>query len=162
MGAGWETRGDGGCVRVHRILVSRELEIDTARRTVRKNKALVPAAPKVFQLIELLVFNRDSVVERERIVRELWPDTHVSSSSLRWLLKEVRHAIGDDGVRQRYIATSRGYGLRWVAPVALRAPDLDCTQLIRSAESSLNAGRLDEARDALLRAAEMLEPNEAS
>jgi DNA-binding winged helix-turn-helix (wHTH) protein len=164
---------------------SGEVEIDPTCRTLTRNGTPIQPPRKVLDLILFLVRSRGVVVSRESIEEEIWPGVCVSKASLRWLLKEVRRCLGDNGSDQRYIETARGYGLRWVADVEVIERELDaiaglhiggaplprpplvddtgseagsrCAALIRVAESQLRAGKFNEARSALLSAAEITE-----
>lgn len=169
------------------VLRSGEVVIDPICRTLTRDGKLIQPPRKALDLILLLIRRRGAVVMRESIEREIWPEVRVSKASLRWLLKEVRRHLGDNGTDQRYIETTRGYGLRWIADVEVfdvesgscvphplgygasslgelaNAADGDletgvcCAELIRIAESQLRAGKFDEAREALRRAASMTE-----
>lgn len=107
------------------LLRSREIEIDPIGRTLSRNGELTRPPRKVLDLILCLIRCREVVVTKEEIEREIWPGVRVSKASLRWLLKEVRRRLGDNGTEQRYIETTRGYGLRWIAEVLLIEADAD-------------------------------------
>lgn len=64
-----------------------------------------------------LVERRDRVVAKHELLDDVWGDRFVSESALTSRIKSARHAVGDDGDAQRVIATVRGVGYRFVAPV---------------------------------------------
>jgi len=97
--------------------------LDVDARVLAQNGEPRPVSPRVFDLLALLLRNRGRAVAETVLRRELWPTVSVSDASLRQLLKEARHAIGDDGRRQAQIETVRGRGLRWVAPVSIDRAD---------------------------------------
>ena len=107
----------------HDVLRSGAVEIDPICRTVRCGFELRTPPRKVLDLIVYLIRHRDRVLTKEEIAREIWPQISVSEHSLRWLLKEARRSLGDNGAEQRYVETVRGYGMRWVAEVSeVRCP----------------------------------------
>jgi DNA-binding winged helix-turn-helix (wHTH) protein len=69
------------------------------------------------RLLAYLVENRDRTVSKHELLDGVWPDAYVSENALTSALCEIRHALGDDGVRQRMIRTERGRGYRFVASV---------------------------------------------
>jgi two-component system response regulator RegX3 len=94
-----------------------EVRLDPASRTVTKNGDPVELAAKEFDLLAILMANAGTVLERERIMDEVWDphwfgptktlDVHVS-----WLRKKIE----DDPSNPRYITTIRGVGFRFLAP----------------------------------------------
>lgn len=91
--------------------------VDTAAREVRRDGGVVAVEPKVFDLLVLLLTNRDRVVTRDEIVEAIWSGRIVSEASLSTCIKAARRAVGDDGKSQRMIRTVQRRGFRAVAPV---------------------------------------------
>ena len=92
--------------------------LDIERRELRRDGALCPVEPQVFNLLRFLIENRDRVVSRDEIFQALWQGRIVSDSVLGTRINAARKAIGDDGRRQRLIQTWIRYGFRFVAPVS--------------------------------------------
>lgn len=78
---------------------------------------VVSLRPKVFDLLVLLVRERDRVVLREEIVAKLWSSTAVGTGSLSGLVNELRAALGEDGRGPSSIRTVHARGYQFVAPV---------------------------------------------
>lgn len=97
----------------HHILRSGDVDIDPVRRIVYRGGRALNASPKACRLIFHLAVNHERAVSKEELAKVIWPGVTVAETSLRWLLKEVRRCLGDDGATQRHIETVRGYGLRW-------------------------------------------------
>ena len=68
------------------------------RRQLFRDEAEVHLTPKAFDLLALLIQRAPAVVTKADIHARLWPDTFVSDATLAGLVKEVRRALGDDGV----------------------------------------------------------------
>jgi len=71
--------------------------------------------PQAFDLLSYLISQRDRVVSKEELLDEVWGDQFVSESALTTRIKEIRRALGDDGVRQMVVKNYRGRGYRFVA-----------------------------------------------
>jgi len=72
------------------------------------------ARPKVFDTLLALVKDRGHVLEKERLMKELWPDTFVEESNLTYNISQLRKTLGDGA---RYIETIPRRGYRFTAPV---------------------------------------------
>jgi DNA-binding winged helix-turn-helix (wHTH) protein/TolB-like protein len=98
-----------------------EYTIDTARFRVSHGDAVVPAEPKVFDLLVYLVRHRDRVLSREELFREVWDGREVSDATLSNHVKSARKVLGDSGEMQQTIQTIRGRGYQFIAPVTITA-----------------------------------------
>jgi adenylate cyclase len=88
--------------------------LDTARRELRREAALLSIEPQVFDLLEFLVRNRDRVVSRDDLLASVWGGRIVSESTLASRINAARRIIGDTGDQQRLIRTIIGKGIRFV------------------------------------------------
>jgi DNA-binding winged helix-turn-helix (wHTH) protein len=66
--------------------------------------------PKAFELLELLLSHRPNVVAKERIRDRLWPDTHVSGSTLATVVAELRSALDEDPRQPQFLRTVHAVG----------------------------------------------------
>ena len=95
----------------------RSCRLDTRRYRVEVDGQPVAVEPKVFDLLLLLIENRDRVVSRDEILDTVWQGRLVSDAALSGCVKAARRAIGDDGARQDLIRTHRGRGFSFVGEV---------------------------------------------
>jgi DNA-binding winged helix-turn-helix (wHTH) protein len=86
------------------------------RRLLREGEAL-PLTPKAFDTLLLLVQNRERVMEKEELLRRIWPDAVVEESNLAQNVFTLRKTLGDSPEGARFIATVPRRGYRFVAPV---------------------------------------------
>ncbi len=100
-----------------------QFELDIADRILWRAGLPLKLQPKVLDLLIFLVRHRQRAASRVELLRAIWPDSSVGDAALRRLLKETRHALGDDGTQQRLIATVRGYGYRLAIPVEIVGQD---------------------------------------
>src|SRR5882672_8467444 len=93
-----------------------QFRIDAGERLLLREGQPVPLAPKVFDTLLALVKDRGHVLEKERLMKELWPDTFVEESNLTYNISQLRKTLGDSA-GERYIETIPRRGYRFTAPV---------------------------------------------
>lgn len=96
-------------------------ELDLGQVELRRDGRVVALEPKAFDLLAMLVENRDRVVSRDEVFDQIWPDVFVTEASLSTAIAQIRRALGDDGTTQTYVKTVRGRGFRFVAEAKVRA-----------------------------------------
>lgn len=74
---------------------------------------------KVFDLLVVLVRERERVVPREELVGRLWSTTAVGAGSLSGLVNELRGALDEGSAGRSSIRTVHARGYQFVAPVEL-------------------------------------------
>ncbi|HVK38056.1 MAG TPA: response regulator transcription factor [Candidatus Kapabacteria bacterium] len=89
-----------------------DLEIDTARRTVRRGETPINLTAKEFALLEYFVLHKGRVLSREAIGEHVWdinfdPRSNVIESLIRFLRQKI-DVEGEDSL----IQTIRGVGYR--------------------------------------------------
>jgi predicted ATPase/DNA-binding winged helix-turn-helix (wHTH) protein len=99
-----------------------DVEIDPARREIRRSGAEVHLEPQAFDLLVLLIEHRDRVVAKTDLLDGVWGHRFLSDANLTTRVKEARRAIGDDGASQHTIRNVRGRGYRFVARLADDGP----------------------------------------
>lgn len=91
--------------------------LDTGRRELRCDAAVLAIEPQVFDLLEHLIRHRDRVVSRDELIESIWGGRIVSESALSTRINAVRSVIGDSGTEQRLIKTLPRKGLRFIGDV---------------------------------------------
>src|SRR5947209_83131 len=81
----------------------------------------VPLAPKVFDLLVYLASNGGRLVEKEELLRALWPDTFVEEANLTVNIAALRRALGSQPDGQPWIETIPKRGYRFLAGVVCPA-----------------------------------------
>lgn len=69
-----------------------------------------------FRILELLLRSGGEVVERERMMAEVWPDAHVGQRSINTAIRKLRHALGDTASNPQFIETVGSRGHRFKVP----------------------------------------------
>jgi DNA-binding winged helix-turn-helix (wHTH) protein len=91
--------------------------LDTGRRELRRGESIRSVQPQVFDLLELLIRNRDRVVSKDDMLEAVWGGRIVSESTLATRINAARGAIGDNGESQHLIRTLARKGVRFVGEV---------------------------------------------
>src|SRR6266481_4076046 len=95
--------------------------LDAASRILLKDGVTVRLTPKAFETLLVLVQHGVQVVEKEQLLKEVWPDSFVEEGSLSRNIHELRKALGDDSSEPRYIETIPKRGYRFIAHVKISA-----------------------------------------
>jgi DNA-binding response OmpR family regulator len=102
------------------VAVFESFELHEERRELLRSGVPIPLNARPFDLLVSLIRNRRRVVCKRELLEQVWAGVHVSDTALSSALKDLRHALGDDGAHQRLIRTLRGHGYRFVAVVQER------------------------------------------
>jgi serine/threonine protein kinase/tetratricopeptide (TPR) repeat protein len=92
--------------------------LDSEKRVLVRDGTPVPLAPKVAEALLALVQSAGHLVEKEELIKRIWPDSIVEEGNLNKNISFLRRVLGDwDGGRE-YIETVPKRGYRFVAPVS--------------------------------------------
>src|SRR5262245_38851083 len=97
--------------------------LDAGSRILLKDGATVRLTPKAFETLLVLVRHAVQVVDKEKLLKEVWTDSFVEEGSLSRNIHELRKALGDDSSEPHYIETIPKRGYRFVAPVKVSGAD---------------------------------------
>jgi two-component system alkaline phosphatase synthesis response regulator PhoP len=91
------------------------VEVDFERAEVRRNGQPINLAGKEMQLLRYLIDNRERVVPREEILKEVWEyNSEVSSRTIDVHVAWLRQKLEDNVQLPKHIQTIRGKGYRFV------------------------------------------------
>jgi eukaryotic-like serine/threonine-protein kinase len=94
-----------------------DFTLDTDQRVLLREGKPVALTPKVFDTLLILVENSGRIVEKEDLMRRLWPDTFVEESNLTFNIQQLRKSLSDDARNPRYVGTVQRRGYRFIADV---------------------------------------------
>ena len=91
--------------------------LDPEERVLMRNGAPIPLRPKVTDTLCLLVENAGHVVDKDQILKHVWPDAFVEEGNINKHIFILRKTLGpwDDG--REYIETVSKRGYRFIAAV---------------------------------------------
>src|SRR5499426_4626178 len=89
--------------------------LDAAERLLSRDGEVVPLQPKVFELLLALAERPGRLLEKDELMKAVWPDTVVEEVNLANNISILRKTMGANG--QQYIETAPKRGYRFVAEV---------------------------------------------
>lgn len=92
-------------------------QLDPVDRTLSGAGGLLPLSPKAVDLLLVLVSNAGRIVDKERLMREVWPGTFVEENNLTVTISAIRKVLGEASAEQRYIQTVPRRGYRFAVAV---------------------------------------------
>jgi DNA-binding winged helix-turn-helix (wHTH) protein/TolB-like protein/tetratricopeptide (TPR) repeat protein len=95
-----------------------DFRLDTAKRLLRRlDGAAVPLTPRVFETLLYMVEHHGIVLDKERLMEAVWPDSIVEENNLSQNISTLRRIFGETPGSHSYIVTVPGRGYRFVAEV---------------------------------------------
>src|SRR5262245_17560344 len=91
--------------------------VDTANHLLLRDGQVVPLKPKVFDTLVVLVDSRGRLLEKDELMKALWPDSCVEGSNLTQTVYMLRKALGEGPDEHNYIETIPKRGYRFVGAV---------------------------------------------
>jgi TolB-like protein/Flp pilus assembly protein TadD len=90
--------------------------LDSVKRLLLRDRQVVSLAPKVFETLLILVQYNGQIVEKDELIRLIWPNTFVEEANLTQHVFTLRKLLGKTADGRQYIATVPKRGYRF-APV---------------------------------------------
>jgi DNA-binding winged helix-turn-helix (wHTH) protein/tetratricopeptide (TPR) repeat protein len=91
--------------------------LDPAQRRLLHYGKAIPLKPKLFDLLLFLVKMEGQLVEKDDLMREVWPDTIVEENNITVSISMLRKILGEDRLERQFIETVPRRGYRFVADV---------------------------------------------
>ena len=99
-----------------------EIELDPARRLVKRNGEAIHLTPKEFELLHFLMSHAGLPLTHARILAAVWgPEYGSELEYLRTFVRQLRKKLGDDAASPRYLVTDSQVGYRFRADADLAA-----------------------------------------
>lgn len=91
--------------------------LDPVERLLLRNGERVALTPKVFETLLALIQQRGHLVEKDRLMKLVWPDSFVEEANLTNNISTLRKALGEGESGETYIETIPRIGYRFTAQV---------------------------------------------
>jgi DNA-binding winged helix-turn-helix (wHTH) protein/TolB-like protein/Flp pilus assembly protein TadD len=91
--------------------------VDLANHLLLRGGEVVALPPKAFDILLALVEESGQVLQKDDLMRRVWPDSFVEEANLSHHIFTLRKALGEDKNGARYIETIPRRGYRFVASV---------------------------------------------
>ena len=112
--------------------------LERAQQEVRRRDgSALNLSPRLFNALLLFVEHAGELLDKDALMRALWPGLVVDENSLSQVVSGLRRALADDPVASRYIQTVPRRGFRFVATVRTLAEQTatSTTQPVATEES---------------------------
>lgn len=83
--------------------------LDLPQCSLRRGDDPVPLRPRAFDVLRYLVEHRGRVIGKDELIKALWPGLSVTDDALVQCVRDVRHALCDEGHRIIKTIPRRGY-----------------------------------------------------
>ena len=93
-----------------------KFSLDVAEHRLLRDGETISLTPRVFAVLRVLVESSGHLVEKDRLLREVWNDAFVEEGNLNRAVSVLRKTLGESPA-QRYIETVPKRGYRFIAPV---------------------------------------------
>src|SRR5215831_11686717 len=90
---------------------------DSEKRVLVRDGQPISLAPKTAELLFVLVANAGRLVDKEDLIKQVWPDAFVEEGNLNKNISILRKVLGHWESGREYIETVPKRGYRFVAPV---------------------------------------------
>jgi TolB-like protein/Flp pilus assembly protein TadD len=115
--------------------------LDLCERLLLRNGRAVPLAPKLFDTLAILVENSGHTLEKDELIKKLWPDSFVEESSLSQNIFQLRKALEEGTSSRQYIETIPKRGYRFAVAVReIRNGDPDISSPYLMSEQPFSKG----------------------
>ncbi len=101
----------------HYVYAFGPFHLDATRRVLLKEGQPLKLFPKQFDTLLALVEHSGELLEKDELMRQVWPDAIVEESNLTTNVSHLRKLLGEDRNNHDYIVTVPGRGYRFVAGV---------------------------------------------
>src|SRR4029077_1262760 len=123
-----------------------DFRLDTAKRLLsRLDGTNVPVLARVVETLLYMVEHHDTVLDKERLMEAVWPDSIVEENNLSQNISTLRRIFGETPGSHSYIVTVPGRGYRFVAEVRERIDNGSATAQAEQAKTPISLGNRTEA-----------------
>lgn len=109
--------------------------LDCGDQSLWFGERMVPLTPKIFQVLLVLVERQGQVVEKDELMKLVWPDTFVEKGNLTQSISMLRKAL-DELDPEKYIETVPRRGYRLTIPVLRRCQEFESHQIQKDEQPS--------------------------
>ena len=99
------------------ILEFGPFRLDLLRRSLERDGKPIALSGKALEILAILLERRGEVVEKDDLMRQVWPDTAVEENNITVAISALRKALGETASATKWIVTipGRGYSFAGLA-----------------------------------------------
>lgn len=98
-------------------------QLDPDKRILTHEGETIPLTPKATDVLIVLVTRAGQLLDKDELLKEIWPDTFVEEANLTQHIFTLRRALYDDRSDPKYIETIARRGYRFIAAVRILGSD---------------------------------------
>jgi DNA-binding winged helix-turn-helix (wHTH) protein/TolB-like protein/Tfp pilus assembly protein PilF len=102
-----------------------QFHVDALRRSLEREGQPVALSGKAFEILMVLLKQRGEVVDKDALMRQVWPDTAVEENNITVAISALRKALGETPSSPKRIVTIPGRGYSFVGEVRCDLPTAD-------------------------------------
>ena len=91
-----------------------DIVVDATAHTLSRAGTPQTVEPKAFAVLLMLLRRAGELVGRDELLDQVWGHRHVTPGVLTRVIAQLRHALGDDSQRPRFIQTQHALGYRFI------------------------------------------------
>ncbi|HVN82347.1 MAG TPA: AAA family ATPase [Terriglobia bacterium] len=91
--------------------------LDVNERRFLRGECLIPLRTKVFDTLCVLVRNHGHLLDKDELIRAIWPDAIVEENNLAHNISILRKALGETEGQEKFVETIPRKGYRFLAEV---------------------------------------------
>ncbi len=91
--------------------------LEVGQRILTRTGEMIALTRKATEILIVLVANAGQLVEKDELLKEVWPDSFVEDSNLTQNIFQLRRTLGDERAEPKYIETVARRGYRFIANV---------------------------------------------
>ena len=99
-----------------------DFRLDASERLLSRRGVTVPLTPKAIDLLLALVEEPGRLLDKETLLKTVWPDTFVEENNLADNIFKLRRVLGEGETGPTFIETVPKRGYRFVAHVRAAGP----------------------------------------
>ncbi len=111
--------------------------LDAGERILSAGAKPLTLAPKIFDTLLFLVDNAGRILNKERMLNEIWEGSFVEENNLAQNVSVLRRLLGETG-EMKFIETVPKFGYRFVAPVTEKLADDPETEIFETSRARIH------------------------
>jgi DNA-binding winged helix-turn-helix (wHTH) protein/TolB-like protein/Tfp pilus assembly protein PilF len=100
------------------ILEFGPFRLDLLRRSLERDGQPIALSGKALEILAILLERRGDVVDKDDLMRQVWPDTAVEENNITVAISALRKALGETASATKWIVTIPGRGYSFVGLAA--------------------------------------------
>src|SRR5215204_1072994 len=96
--------------------------LDEANECLWHESQAIALRPKAYAVLKYLIDHAGTLVTKQQLLDDVWPDTFVGDAVLKDSIRQLREALGDKPNAPQFIETSHRRGYRFIGDVGGPGP----------------------------------------